>query len=512
MNILLELILLGVGFLSLVPVIHLFNTSKDMKYRCLKFLVNATFVWTILIFIERISANMNIVYYAHMLGYPLKFLMSSFMLCTIYNYIEKKLPKSFIIILGIVFLIEYVIAITNAQSQLLVELVPGQVLTFDNLYTATKGTFFIVHLLLTYGVLLSSIIYLTAFLRTKRNIRHYKSVSKTMVYSVILVLSFNTLQLLVLQSNIDLTYISLVIVTFMLYQVIYRKDMIFNLKTSGRGEILSNMREMYILTDYDKRVVEISKLLEEKYHINTTSYEGKPFDLLLEDLKKSIVVYENYEVDELTDEEGKDHYHLREKRFSLNHMNEYGYMILMYDETQVFSLLRDLNKLSNYDNMTGLHNRNYIESKLSKYEDTTNVGILSLDLNGLKANNDYLGHERGDYLLKQLANKMKTVMSSHQNSEMARIGGDEFMIILKDTNSHTLEEIKKQILQLCDNQLILEKISVSIGIAFGNDENINIYELIQKADADMYQMKQITSKDYSKEIVLYATNNVQYIR
>ncbi|MBU1020518.1 MAG: hypothetical protein KJ847_04830, partial [Firmicutes bacterium] len=286
MHIILELVLVGVGFLSLVPVIHLFNTSKDMKYRCLKFLVNATFVWTVLIFMERISADMNIVYYAHMMGYPLKFLMSAFMLCTIYNYIEKKLPKTFIIILAIIFLGEYMVAITNAQTQFLLELTPTQVVSFDNLYTAINGPFFIVHLLLTYGVLLASITYLTLFLRTKRNIRHYQSVSKTMVYSVIIVLVFNALQVLVLKSNIDLTYISLVIVTFMLYQVIYRKDMIFNLKTSGRGEILSNMREMYILTDYDRRVVEISKLLEEKYNINTAFYEGKPFELLLEELKK----------------------------------------------------------------------------------------------------------------------------------------------------------------------------------------------------------------------------------
>jgi len=193
-------------------------------------------------------------------------------------------------------------------------------------------------------------------------------------------------------------------------------------------------------------------------------------------------------------------------------MNEHGYMILLYDETKVFNLLRELNKLSNYDNMTGLHNRNFIEDKIKKYTTTENTGVISLDLNGLKANNDYLGHERGDYLLKQLSNKMKQVMSNYDNADLARIGGDEFLIIMNDTKLEVLEEIRKELLDLCYDEDIIEKISVSIGIAFGENEEVNIFELIQNADIDMYNMKKKTSESYSKEVVLYATKNDEYIR
>lgn len=512
MNFILELILIGVGFLSLIPVIYLFNTPKNMKYRCLKFLVNSTFLWTVLIFVERISENSNIIYYSHMLGYPLKFLMASFLLCTISNYIEKKLPKLVIVLLSVLFVLEYGIAITNEKTKYILDLTPSQVISFDSLYTADNGKLFIIHLLLTYSVLLISIIYLTIFLRKKRSIRHYQSVSRTMTYSVIIVLIFNVLQITVLNSNIDLTYISLVVVTYMLYQVIYRKDMIFNLKTSGRGEILSNMREIYVLTDHDKRVVEISKVLQDKYNVDIRLFEGKPFELLLEELKKNIVVYEEYDIDNNKDNANKDHYHLREKKFSLNRMNEHGFMILLYDETQVFSLLRELNKLSNYDNMTGLNNRNYIENKIKKYEKSETVGIISLDLNGLKANNDYLGHERGDFLLKKLAEIMKEVMSKYEDSEMARIGGDEFLIILNNTTEQTLKVIRKELLDLCFSDDIIEKVSVSIGIAHGSNGNKSIYDIIQSADVDMYRMKQLSSKEYSKEVVLYATKKDKYIR
>ena len=512
MNMVLEMILIGVGFLSVIPVVFLFNTKKSMKYRCLKFLVNSTFVWTVLVFIERISENTNVIYYAHMLGYPLKFLMASFMLCTIFNYIDKKLHKGIVALLASVFLAEYILAVTNAQTQLLLALKPSEVISYESLYGAANGPIFMYHLILTYAVLLVAITYMLFFLSKRRNIRQYNSVTRTMVYSVIFVLLINLLQLTVIDSTVDLTYISLVIVTFILYQVIYQKDMVFNLKTSGRGEILSNMREMYILTDNDKRVVEISNLFEEKYLISLNDYEGKPLALLLEDLKDKIVVYEEYNVDETQDEANRDHYHLREKKFKLNRMNEHGYMILLYDETQVFILLRELNQLSNYDNMTGLHNRNYIESRIKNVSDTKNIGVLSLDLNGLKINNDYLGHERGDYLLKQLSYKMKQVMHDNDGYEMARIGGDEFLIVMKNTTLETLESIRTSLLELCYSDEIMEKISVSIGVAFEDSTQDNIYELIQKADADMYRMKKQTSKEYSKEIVLQATKNNTFIR
>ena len=192
----LNILLLVVGFISFIPVINLFNTSEEMKYRCLKFLMNATFMWTLLIFAEQFSTNVNIVYYAHMLGYPLKFLMAIFMMCTIYNYVEKKFPKWQIIGLGIVFVVEYLLAITNARTQFILELVPGDVVSFESLYDASTGPLFIYHLAAVYLLLVISIVYLAIFLTKHKEVRHYKIVSRTMTYSVIIVLFFNALQLL----------------------------------------------------------------------------------------------------------------------------------------------------------------------------------------------------------------------------------------------------------------------------------------------------------------------------
>ncbi len=510
MNEILTFILIAAGFVSFIPVVNMIKNSQDGKYRCLKFLMNLTFLWTILILTERISSSQFIIYYAHMLGYPLKFLVASFMLCTIFNYVEQKMPKFIIILLGVIFIVDYLLAITNSMTKYILVLAQGDLQTFNDLYTSATGPIFIYHMVLTYLVLVVAIVYLFYFLRKYKDIRQYKAVSRTFVYSIVIVLLFNLLQMFIVETSVDLTYVSLVIVSFALYRVIYSKDMIFNLLTSGRGKILTNMREMYILTDSEKRIVEFSELLSTKYDVKLTDFIGKHLEFLLDHLRDKIELYQEYNVDgEILND--KDHFHLRERKFFIQGEN-FGYMILLYDETQVFKLLRELNQLSNFDTMTGLNNRNYIEKKLESYNHQNNLGIMSLDLNGLKVNNDYLGHERGDYLLRSLSKNIKSVMHKVADKELARIGGDEFLIVVPSSSPELLNQLKTEILEKCKSDDLVNNISVSIGVSFDLDGSANIFELIQIADNDMYNMKNQTTSEYSKKIVAYAKKLDKYIR
>ena len=96
--------------------------------------------------------------------------------------------------------------------------------------------------------------------------------------------------------------------------------------------------------------------------------------------------------------------------------------------------------------------------------------------------------------------------------EMARIGGDEFLIVMENTSLEELEKIRKTLLDNCFSEDIEEKISVSIGLGYTDESSSNVYKLIQEADKDMYAMKKLSSKAYSMEIVKYATNKDTYIR
>ena len=511
MQIFFETILTATIFLSLIPVIHMLKDRGDQKYLCLKFLILSTFFWSILITFERFSTEPLIIYYAGMMGFVLRLLFAMLMLCTIFQYVNKRFPKVLFIIFTILLSIDLLIALTNARTQWFLELKPSELSSFNELYTSSYGSLFIYHLILSYVIALSAIILLFMFLRKQKGVRQYKEVTYTMAIAVVVVLSFNAIQIFNRNININLTYVSLVLVAFALYDVIFRKDMVFNLRASGRTEILTNMRELYILTDSKRKIIEVSPLLLEKYHLSIDEIIGEPFSVLEEKLAHQVSLYSDYQMNE-DDYENKDHYHLREKEFKLKRVNESGHMVLLYDETQVYLLLRELNQLSNYDAMTGLNNRNYIENKIKLMNDTKQLGILSLDLNGLKINNDYLGHERGDFLLKSLANIIKATFKDISKKDIGRIGGDEFIIIMYETDKLTLKKKIDELLKACNKKSIEDTISVSIGSAYDLEGTMNIYTLIQHADKNMYEMKEKTSKAYKEELMEYIKLSNRYIR
>lgn len=506
-----ELSLILAAFLSLIPVVNMYKNRHDQKYNCLKVLIYSAFIWTILMIVERISTMTIIVYYANMIGYPMRLWLASLMLCTIYQYADKKFPDGLKISLGILVLIDLGIALTNSWTQYFLALSSDQLITFNDLYTAIQGPLFVYHLIISYSVALVAIAFLFSFLAKKRGMRQYKEVTRMMAISVIAVLAFNALQLFVVTTNVNLTYISLIFVAYMLYDVIYRKDMVFNLRASGRSEILTNMREMYILTNGERNIVEMSPLLIEKYQLQLENVLGQPFEYFVNLISNHVTLYDEYHVDDDT-HAGKDHYHLREKQFKLKGMKESGFMMLLYDETQVYNLLRELNRLSHYDVMTGLHNRNYIEHKLSNFKKASHLGVISIDLNGLKINNDYFGHERGDFLLKAIAEKMRKVFSRVITKDIARIGGDEFMIIVHGLDLDHLQDKVQELIDECHHEDLMQKVSLSIGVAYDEEGSQSIYQLIQHADEHMYQMKQHASKEYRDELMAYIALKDQFIR
>lgn len=506
-----EIILLITGFISIIPVIKINKNRNDKKYTCLKVLIYATFFWTILILLERISSSRAIIYYSGMLGFPLKMTFASLMLCTIFQYVELKMPKVLKFGLFTLIIIDSVIALTNSYTLWFLNLSYSNLISFNQLYQVSHGPLFIYHLVISYVIAVSAIGLLFVFLAKHRGVRQYKEITVTMALSVAAVLVINLLQALLFIADINLTYVSLVLVAYILYDVIYKKDMIFNLRTSGRSEILANMREMYILTDVDKKIIEISPLLIDKYDLIYDDVIGKPFDDIVKEIEDRVTLYTEYDMSE-EDYENKDHYHLREKTFQLKGMNETGHMILLYDETQVYYLLRELNRLGNYDALTGLNNRNYIESKLNHMNDFKQMGVFSIDINGLKINNDYLGHERGDYLLKQLGKILKHTFKDVQQKDIARIGGDEFLVIVKGLNLKQLDQKKIELIESCLHEDIEKTISISVGLAYNDYEEENIFHLIQKADVNMYHMKEELSKAYQEKMIKYIKLQDKFIR
>lgn len=145
-----------------------------------------------------------------------------------------------------------------------------------------------------------------------------------------------------------------------------------------------------------------------------------------------------------------------------------------------------LKKLSETDSLTNTYNRREISSMmLESIRNGHELGCVFIDIDGLKRTNDKYGHSFGDLMLKRFADACLALL--HGNGYLARIGGDEFLLVFPDQDIHTIEGCIKELqLKLLEPEDEKEKISFSYGISFG-ETSVDKYIIL--ADQRMYTDK-----------------------
>jgi len=173
-----------------------------------------------------------------------------------------------------------------------------------------------------------------------------------------------------------------------------------------------------------------------------------------------------------------------------------------------------LNEMSLYDSLTGLYNRNFFEEEMKRYSDwrSSPVGILVCDVDGLKFINDTLGHQSGDQILICTADILRQIFRS--SDIVARIGGDEFAVLLLETNSEIVEKILQRLRQAVQdyNSRYPElPLSLSLGHAVSDREATDMQALFREADNRMYREK-IQSEGSARSTYLQALTGTMQAR
>ncbi len=154
---------------------------------------------------------------------------------------------------------------------------------------------------------------------------------------------------------------------------------------------------------------------------------------------------------------------------------------------------------ANFDPLTGLANRHMLHDRLERAlrrakRNESCVGLIFLDLDGFKWVNDTLGHDVGDQLLVQVADRLRQCV--RQQDTVARLGGDEFTVIVDDIE-HT-----KDVLRIAEKMLEVLRVpyalggttrhlSGSAGLTLYPDDGSDVQTLLRNADIAMYQAKQL---------------------
>lgn len=178
------------------------------------------------------------------------------------------------------------------------------------------------------------------------------------------------------------------------------------------------------------------------------------------------------------------------------------YVGTMNDITQRKAAAEEIERLAFYDPLTGLPNRRLLQDRLklalaANQRNRRHSALLFIDLDNFKTLNDTLGHDMGDLLLKQVAQRLKECV--REMDSVARLGGDEFVVMLKDLDPQDIEAAKQA--EIIGNKILLKlnqpfqladhdyHSTPSIGATLFDGHHKTSDELLKQADIAMYQAK-----------------------
>ena len=178
---------------------------------------------------------------------------------------------------------------------------------------------------------------------------------------------------------------------------------------------------------------------------------------------------------------------------------------ILFDVTEQIKATKQIEYLAYHDHMTGLYNRRFFEETFGLLADSGQqfpLGVIMGDINGLKLYNDAFGHHKGDEAIRTLVQTIQTnLRPEHQ---LARIGGDEFAILVPKTNETELKQLIKELENLFyteDPKTELRSLSISLGYSIQHNKEEDLNWLLKESEAFMYNRKYYNNRNFRSSAI-----------
>lgn len=195
--------------------------------------------------------------------------------------------------------------------------------------------------------------------------------------------------------------------------------------------------------------------------------------------------------------------YLEVKSLVLKSQGQERVMVLIHDITLEKKQMEGIKYIGYHDHLTGLWNRHYFMEYVlgMKVDEALPISIMMADVNGLKLINDGFGHTAGDELIKAAGRCLRKY--SPEGTIIARWGGDEFLLLLPNTDKAVAKRVSKRISQEIEHERIADKFPVSMAIGSvtceSNDFVLEAY--IKEAEDKMYVNKMQNQSSYRSFII-----------
>ena len=165
---------------------------------------------------------------------------------------------------------------------------------------------------------------------------------------------------------------------------------------------------------------------------------------------------------------------------------------LIKENRELSKLLQLVEMKSKIDSLTKIHNRLSFEIEIKRYmSKSIPFALLFIDIDGFKSVNDNYGHDMGDEILKEIADRIRK--STDKSDFVARLGGDEFVVMSLKSRDDVLklaERLCKNLSQPYGANNHIDNLSASIGISYFPEDTTDEFMLKRYADIAMYAVKQ----------------------
>jgi PAS domain S-box/diguanylate cyclase (GGDEF) domain len=282
-------------------------------------------------------------------------------------------------------------------------------------------------------------------------------------------------------------------------------------------QILAEVTDLIFLLNTEKKIIRVNRRTEEVLNFDTFELEGKPFQKLIADCAEPKKNFDDFL--HIGEEAKRVEVQLLAKSgesIAINlyvtnvrdNLEDIAGLLLIGQDIRSF---KKLEYLSFHDPLTGLYNRLFFEQEMQRLENRTDqsVGIIISDIDGLKLINDTFGHVTGDKLILTGGQVIERVVGSLGIA--ARVGGDEFAILLSEINEELIQEIYRKIKSEAvtfKEEDIDISLSLSVGYAYSKGA-VDIRNLFKEADDNMYREKLFKSNSIRSAIIRTLTETLQ---
>ncbi|WBW96526.1 HD domain-containing phosphohydrolase [Oceanirhabdus sp. W0125-5] len=440
--------------------------------------------------------------YLGILPLPNLLMILSMKYCSKNNIIKQEIIK----ITWIIPIISFVLLSTNSYHKLF----------FKSLYVAevhnelsvvsVYGVAFWIFAAIAYGFLFISILILISCYFNLP--KYYRGQTILIIIAMIPALVANIISIFELTYlNYDVTALGF-IPCVIIYRYILFDAVVAEVIPKSREIIIDSLRNIIIITSKDGKIIDSNDMAKKvfgKYDINIKleKFEKVFQELVIKSKAEVTKEIDRVEIKILVD--GKEYYFVKNESAICEDGENLGKVIFLNDISYMKVAMKKLETMAKKDMLTGLFNRVYFDEQIyaigkSNIEDKLPLAIVKGDINSMKMINDALGKKMGDKLIVKMSEIIKALVP--ENSLVARVGGDEFGIILFNTKEEIVLNMINGIKKRCEDEGEgLNNLSMCLGYSIMENVEKNIDKHVECADNFMYRKKMMESRSARSSVI-----------